>query len=375
MLFRSYTSFRKAPQVFGFKVDNDAYKSAGLSPRKTAKSSRRGQQMPLGFKRLIGIVLIIIGCILLLTQCFGRKSKTKDEEAGAYITPQTITAVSGTEAAPQNIVGETNSIAEGAVTAGVEATPDSLEDALQVIQRDIASEPFNTYIQDFDIDADTIYQLSKYANRHQIEFAHALAVWALESYRGTEASEIYKIIAKGSAGLELDSFGLYKDALELYRQFMYDIESFPIKNKSSYNYENGWKEKRTYNGDRLHYGIDVMSNKNKAGVIPILSMTSGTIENLGWNQTGGYRVGIRSESGAYFYYAHLDSIPDFLAKGDLIAAGDFIGYMGDTGYGEEGTRGEFPVHLHVGIAVSTDDNKEYWINPYNVLKYLEKYGR
>lgn len=31
-------------------------------------------------------------------------------------------------------------------------------------------------------------------------------------------------------------------------------------------------------------------------------------------------------------------------------AGDLLGYMGDTGYSTvEGTTGNFPVHLHLGI--------------------------
>ena len=45
--------------------------------------------------------------------------------------------------------------------------------------------------------------------------------------------------------------------------------------------------------------------------------------------------------------------------------------MGDTGYGEEGTTGKFPVHLHVGIYVRTDAVAELAVNPYPVLKYVE----
>ena len=60
------------------------------------------------------------------------------------------------------------------------------------------------------------------------------------------------------------------------------------------------------------------------------------------------RIGITAPTGAYFYYAHLDSYAE-LEKGDPVKAGDLLGYMGDSGYGEEGTTGEFPVHLHLGI--------------------------
>ena len=54
-------------------------------------------------------------------------------------------------------------------------------------------------------------------------------------------------------------------------------------------------------------------------------------------------------------------------------AGDVIGFMGDTGYGEEGTKGKFPVHLHVGIYVRTEEIPELAVNPYWFLRYLEQH--
>ena len=44
--------------------------------------------------------------------------------------------------------------------------------------------------------------------------------------------------------------------------------------------------------------------------------------------------------------------------------------MGDSGYGEEGTIGRFPVHLHLGIYI-TLNGKEISINPYWLLRYIE----
>ena len=73
---------------------------------------------------------------------------------------------------------------------------------------------------------------------------------------------------------------------------------------------------------------------------------------MGWLTLGGYRIGIRSENGVYYYYAHLSSYSDDLKTGDYVTAGQMLGFMGDTGYGEEGTTGKFPVHLHVGIYVN-----------------------
>lgn len=43
---------------------------------------------------------------------------------------------------------------------------------------------------------------------------------------------------------------------------------------------------------------------------------------------------------------------------------------GDSGYGEEGTTGEFPVHLHLGIYLK-EGTEEISVNPYPVLRYAE----
>ncbi len=52
-------------------------------------------------------------------------------------------------------------------------------------------------------------------------------------------------------------------------------------------------------------------------------------------------------------------------------AGQLLGFMGDSGYGKEGTKGMFPVHLHLGIYIYPDGT-ETGVNPYPVLKYAEQ---
>lgn len=153
-----------------------------------------------------------------------------------------------------------------------------------------------------------------------------------------------------------------------------DLVYFPVASSGSpdtdVTFEDSWMFDRTYKEDRGHEGTDIMSTENKRGILPVVSMTDGVVQNKGWLELGGYRIGIRSPHGAYFYYAHLDSYAD-IEEGDEIKAGDILGFMGDTGYGtEEGTRGKFPVHLHLGIYIY-DDDKEISVNPYPALKYLE----
>ena len=46
--------------------------------------------------------------------------------------------------------------------------------------------------------------------------------------------------------------------------------------------------------------------------------------------------------------------------------------MGDTGYSTtEGTKGKFPVHLHLGIYIDKG-GQEISVNPYPALKYTEE---
>lgn len=154
-----------------------------------------------------------------------------------------------------------------------------------------------------------------------------------------------------------------------------DLKYFPVAKSSSsdywVNYEDSFGADRNYNGAYKHEGTDIMAQNNISGYYPVVSMTDGVIENIGWLEKGGYRVGVRSNSGGYFYYAHLSSYSN-IKKGDEIKAGTLLGYMGDTGYGkEEGTSGNFDVHLHLGIYIKTENFEELSLNPYHVLKWLE----
>ena len=148
-----------------------------------------------------------------------------------------------------------------------------------------------------------------------------------------------------------------------------DVSCFPVKCEAGY--ENSWMARRTYGGERGHEGTDLMPPSDQSGVYPVFSVTEGVVEKMGWLPKGGYRVGVRSPSGGYFYYAHLSEYAQGLSQGQSVEAGQLLGYMGDTGYGPEGTTGKFKVHLHFGIYINTQEGEELSVNPYWVLRYLE----
>ena len=115
-----------------------------------------------------------------------------------------------------------------------------------------------------------------------------------------------------------------------------------------------------------------MADKNIAGVYPIVSISDGTVTNMGWLELGGYRIGIMSAGGTYYYYAHLSAYATGLKEGDTVTAGTLLGFMGNTGYSKvEGTSGKFDVHLHFGIYITGNNGEEIALNPYHLLKNNE----
>ncbi|MCI8586963.1 MAG: M23 family metallopeptidase [Lachnospiraceae bacterium] len=168
-------------------------------------------------------------------------------------------------------------------------------------------------------------------------------------------------------------FEVYRDALETVWE---ELVWFPVpesdtNDKAQVVFENSWMAERNYGGKRGHEGTDVMASLDESGYYPVVSITDGVIEQIGWLEKGGWRVGVRSSLGNYFYYAHLASYAREWKSGDAVEAGEVLGFMGDTGYGPEGTTGQFPVHLHLGVYVPLGADQELAVNPYWMLKYLE----
>ena len=96
---------------------------------------------------------------------------------------------------------------------------------------------------------------------------------------------------------------------------------------------------------------------------PIIAVESGYVEALGWNQYGGWRIGIRSLDGKrYYYYAHLRKNFPYvkaLKEGSIVQAGDVIGYLGRTGYSRtENTNNIEQPHLHFGIQIIFDESQK-----------------
>lgn len=160
---------------------------------------------------------------------------------------------------------------------------------------------------------------------------------------------------------------------------IYGLKAFsPIAKTFPFNHFDDFGASRTYGFSRPHLGHDMMA----AIGTPVIAVESGTVEIMGWNQYGGWRVGIRSfDKKRYYYYAHLRKNKPFhidLKEGKTVKAGDVIGYVGRTGYStKENVNNINESHLHWGMELIFDESQkecdhEIWINLYALTRLLEK---
>lgn len=137
---------------------------------------------------------------------------------------------------------------------------------------------------------------------------------------------------------------------------------FPLAINTYSSFSDTWGDARKFGGDRHHEGTDILAPLGT----PVYSITDGIVTNYGWSTLGGWRLMIKTANGYSVYYAHLSKYADNVAKGSVVKKGQMIGYVGNTGYGPEGTSGQFVPHLHVGIYDASGA-----VNPFNSLKYWE----
>lgn len=125
----------------------------------------------------------------------------------------------------------------------------------------------------------------------------------------------------------LGSFAIEKDGQLVPA---YGLKGFsPIAAGYGYSHCDDFGVSRSFGFQRKHLGNDLMGGLGT----PIVAVEGGVVEAMGWNRYGGWRVGIRSfDSKRYYYYAHLQKDKPFapdLKVGDMVQAGDLIGFMGD----------------------------------------------
>ena len=161
---------------------------------------------------------------------------------------------------------------------------------------------------------------------------------------------------------------------------VYGLKAYsPIAKTFPYSDYDDFGVSRSYGYRRNHLGHDMMGQVGT----PIIAVESGYVTALGWNQYGGWRIGVNSFDGKrYYYYAHLRQNRPYaegLEVGSIVQAGDVIGYMGRTGYSTtENVNNIDTYHLHFGLQLIFDEsqregNNEIWVSGYELVKFLYKH--
>lgn len=206
-------------------------------------------------------------------------------------------------------------------------------------------------LADRDDDEDILYTMSQYLASYGFsEDDFKIAVW-----------EYYK------NGLTVDVVLTNAQLYETFQTLNLDKHAFPCPKQYNYSYRSTFGDRRGWGGRRIHEGTDIFADYGT----PVRSTTYGKIMIKGWNEYGGWRVGIRDNKNNYHYYAHLARFNDDFEEGDIVEPGDVIGYVGSTGYGKPGTSGKFPPHLHYGI-YRYNGYIEWSYDPYPLLRKWER---
>ncbi len=156
----------------------------------------------------------------------------------------------------------------------------------------------------------------------------------------------------------------------------YGIRAFsPLAEGYSYQHYDDFGASRSYGYKRSHLGHDLMGSVGT----PVIAVESGYVEACGWNQYGGWRIGIRSFDGKrYYYYAHLRKNHPYndMYEGKIVSAGEVIGYLGMTGYSAKKNTNNINIpHLHYGLEIifhpsQKDGVNQIWIDMYALTNFL-----
>jgi hypothetical protein len=234
----------------------------------------------------------------------------------------------------------------------------------------------------FQVPHRAIGLLEFYANRHDVPFAELFCIFLAENQFFPDKAAVHDLsvieqlyVADFERVRRRYNARSLAPYVRMYENLFGELEVFPIPSgwyddEPSIMYGDSWGIDHNMQGNRSHMGTSIVDRENIRGRVPVVSMTHGRVEEAGWNNQLGYFVGVTTINGTYYLYAHLDRLTQGLRSGQIVQAGQPLGYMGNTGGGRGS--GTFPVHLHIGISPEADFTRgRFWINPYPLLRYLE----
>ncbi|MCB1247292.1 MAG: peptidoglycan DD-metalloendopeptidase family protein, partial [Acidimicrobiia bacterium] len=132
-----------------------------------------------------------------------------------------------------------------------------------------------------------------------------------------------------------------------------DGKTCPVNAATSFS--DTWGAGRS--GGRSHKGVDMMAVRNA----PLVAIETGLITRTSNSSLGGLSIYLTGDSGARYYYAHLEAWADGIGGGTSVSVGQLVGYNGTSGNAPD-----WLPHLHFQYAPPGSD----WVDPYPLVKAL-----
>jgi hypothetical protein len=76
-----------------------------------------------------------------------------------------------------------------------------------------------------------------------------------------------------------------------------------------------------------HHGDDIFAPLGT----PVVAVADGTLNRVGWERLGGWRLWVRDRDGDEFYYAHLSGYSALALRDGRVHRGQVVGFIGNTG--------------------------------------------
>ncbi len=277
---------------------------------------------------------------------------------------------------------------------GKEPVQEKEKDYIKWVEFNVTSEAMKKAYQ---------YDLDSYGKEPHLHWVDLLAILGARyggdftRYQEEDLADIAEKLLDGSQTVEemtkdMEYYSYYREAYGAVldgmvgefqyvhpKKKVYGLKAYsPIAKEFPYSDYDDFGVSRSYGYKRNHLGHDMMGQVGT----PVIAVESGYVSALGWNQYGGWRIGISSFDGRrYYYYAHLRQNRPYaegLKEGAVVQAGDVIGYIGRTGYStEENTNNIDEYHLHFGLQLIFDEsqregNNEIWVSCYELTRFLSQ---
>lgn len=132
-----------------------------------------------------------------------------------------------------------------------------------------------------------------------------------------------------------------------------------FKNYDRYKITYSFGSRVIFGKKENHSGVDLVAVAENGGAVSdwVTAFDSGDVIEAGYNSRSGYFCKIRHDETLVTLYCHFKKGTLRVKKGDKVAKGEILGYMGSTGRSTG-------AHLHLGISLFGE-----WVDP---EKYFDK---